>query len=120
MESLKQNKILLSIFAIVVIIFLGYHFFGSDITESIVTNTENQDSGSEFVVLLEKLKQVDINDNLFKSTAWTNLVDFSIVLPQDAPGKTDLFSKVGQIESFQPQYFSTTTKATTPTSGVKR
>lgn len=99
MESLKQNKILVSVLVLSIVIFFGYRFFGGDIEDVIVNSDASTNGGSEFVVLLERLRKVDINDSLFQSTAWNNLVDYSVILPTDQPGKSDLFGKIGQSSS---------------------
>lgn len=96
MQSLKQNKILLGLLVISLIAFLLYHF-GIDedtvivdplfVGNSVVENKETAD----ILLLLNQMQQASIEGDLFTSTAWTNLVDHSIVLPSDTPGRQDLF-----------------------------
>lgn len=98
MQSLKQNKILLTVFILSTIAFLFYHFFGA--SEDIVTfdpilvgdEVVNDQTSAQILLLLNQMQQASINSQIFTSTAWKSLIDQSIVLPTDIPGRPDLFS----------------------------
>ena len=94
MESLKQNKILLGIFGITAVLFFGYKFFGSSLVSSVYEGGEISDQtvGQDVISLLNDLQKVNIDTDLFNSTIWKNLEDFSIVLPEDEVGNQNLFS----------------------------
>jgi hypothetical protein len=97
MESLKKNKLLVILFVIVFVLFIGYHFFGSSIASigSIVTTEENTSSvGADILVTLNRLKTVHIEDSLFSGAVWMSLKDFSITLPTDVPGRQNIFAPI--------------------------
>lgn len=114
MQSLKQNKILLGLFTVSLIAFLIYHFSGGKdvvvIDPLLVGNTVVEDPvTSDILILLNQMEQARINVDFFTTTAWTNLVDQSVVLPTDAPGRSDLFT--GPLQSAQViSVFATTSR----------
>jgi hypothetical protein len=114
MQSLKQNKILLGLLAISLIAFSFYHFSGSQdaivIDPLLVGNSVVEDKvTADILILLNQMQQASIDGELFTSTAWTSLVDQSIVLPSDTPGRPDLFT--GSLQSAQVvSAFGTTTR----------
>ena len=97
MQSLKQNKLLIILFIISLVAYLIYQFGGS------LTPTEDpallgggvEDAiVQDIVVLLDQMQQARIDTELFTATSWTSLVDYSITLPQDTPGRPELFDGV--------------------------
>lgn len=86
------------------IAFLFYHFSGGEdlvvIDPLLVGNQVVEDKvTADILLLLNQMQQVSIDDQLFTSTAWTNLVDQSTTLPTDNPGRADLFA--GPLQSAQ-------------------
>ncbi len=59
------------------------------------TNTVGTGS-QDIVSLLSQIGRTTIDTSLFTDAAWGMLRDFSTPLPNDTPGKTDLFSPIGQ------------------------
>lgn len=114
MQSLKQNKILLGLLVISLIAFLAYHFSGGEdavvIDPLLVGNEVVEDPlTTEILGLLSQMEQARINADFFTTTAWTNLVDQSIILPTDTPGRPDLFT--GPLQSAQVvSAFATTSR----------
>ncbi len=95
MESLKKNKILLIVFIISVIAFLFYQFgnvFESATVSVIETSPVDEAATAEILTLLGQMQRAKIDTELFASSAWTSLVDYSIPLPNDVPGRPELFS----------------------------
>ena len=100
MESLKKNKILLSLFGFTFLAFVYYFFFsGSSATDAVISTvaggTEQSAVGGEVLDLLAQMNTVQIDQTLFTSASWMSLKDISSPLPADAPGKTDLFAPIG-------------------------
>ena len=113
MESLKKNKVLLSIFLVVLAVFVYYFFFYSGGSSS---DSSSSDSSSGVVVgqnildTLNQLSSVNIDTSLFSAAAWNALQDISAPVPSDAPGKPDLFAPLGQAGlSLSQSTFSTST-----------
>jgi len=94
MESLKKNKILLIVFGISLVAFLMYQFSGIfNFVEVDVVEVSPADvaTTAEILTILSKMQQAKIDSELFTGSAWTSLVDYAIPLPNDVPGRTDLF-----------------------------
>lgn len=94
MQKIKNSKLII-VFILVLVIFIYEKFFtGSDsqVPELVSVDTSSMLIGNEFLDYLAKVKSIEIDDSLFKSTAWTNLVDFGRPLPEASPGKDNLFS----------------------------
>lgn len=109
MESLKKNKTLVILFVISLIAFLGYEFKGMIISDTPTASVDTSIT-SEILSSLSEMQQAKIDSDLFTSTAWKNLVDYSIVLPSDTPGRPELFGS-----TFQSTGGGTTVLATTTT-----
>lgn len=106
MQSLKQNKILVTVFLISLVAFLFYQFAGKDVVvidPALVGNEVVADQATaDMLSLLYKMQQASIDADFFTSTAWTNLVDQSASLPTDAPGRSNLFDGTLQGQSVSP------------------
>lgn len=107
MESIKKNKLLLSVFGITLVIFIYYMFFsgGSSSSSQPISNVINGPeaqslAGQEILRLLAQLGTVQIDNSLFSTPSWTSLQNFQTPIPSNTPGKTDLFA--GQSGSLQP------------------
>jgi len=95
MQSLKQNKILLALFIIALVAFLIYQFGGAStpVEDPLFSDQTVEDSiAQDVLVLLNKMQQARIDSDLFTATSWTTLVDYSISLPDDIPGRPELFT----------------------------
>ncbi len=104
MESLKKSNKLIFVFIIVLIFFVYNTFFASKKGVSVDVSTDQNSAenvlvGNEFLDYLAKVKAIQIDDGLFKSTAWTNLKDFGKPLPEVSPGKDDLFGLSSQVKT---------------------
>lgn len=94
MESLKKNKVLLIVFSISVVAFLFYQFGGAfkSATVSVIeTSPVDEAATAEILTLLAQMQQAKIDTDLFASSVWTSLIDYSVSLPMDTPGRPDLF-----------------------------
>ncbi len=99
MESLKKNKILLTIFGISLVTFLLYQFggiFQSTRIDVVEVSPADEAATAEILTLLNKMQQAKIDSDLFTSSAWKSLVDYAIPLPNDVPGHPDLFGPIRQ------------------------
>jgi len=105
MESLKKNKVLLIVFSISVVAFLFYQFggvFKSATVSVIETSPVDEAATAEILTLLSQMQQAKIDTELFASSVWTSLVDYSVSLPTDTPGRPDLFGSTLSPASSQP------------------
>jgi hypothetical protein len=111
MEALKQNKVLVGMFVIVCIAF-GFYIFGGnkDVVSPLLTSVDTSNSGQNIVSLLAQVEQARIDTTLFSSSLWNTLKDYSIPIPDTAPGKTDIFAPVGNTNNTSVSVATTTKK----------
>ena len=117
MEALKKNKILLSAFVLVFLLFISYFFIFNSSSSTIDTTVMTDEASAQFAAgqdilnMLHKITVLQIDNTLFTSVAWTTLRDSAASIPNDAPGKPNLFAPVGQGAGYVPQpVIATTTK----------
>ena len=102
MEALKKNKILAAIFLITLIIFVYFTFFsgdgsnGASISTALNGPSADQTVGGEILSMLAQMSGVKIDNSLFSDTTWISLRDFSVTLPTNLPGKSNIFAPIGQ------------------------
>ena len=95
MEALKKNKFLLYVFIGTFVIFAGYFLWsalGSSSTSGQTTQGNASNTGASILASLQELSSAQIDTSLFQSSAWTSLQNISAPIPNDAPGKADLFA----------------------------
>jgi hypothetical protein len=103
MESLKKNKLLLSVFVIVFLVFIYFFFFrGSSAPTPAVLGvgvsmtSGTTPAGEQILTMLAQLQALNIDTSLFSGTAWTSLHDITGTPVTTIPGKSDLFAPIGQ------------------------
>ncbi len=93
MEKLKNSKLM--VLFVLVFAFFVYEKFAKPSSSAeqvdVVVDSSVMLIGNEFLDYLAKVKAIEVDDSLFKSTAWSNLIDFSKPLPEVSPGKDNLF-----------------------------
>lgn len=98
MESIKKNKVLLSIFFITLAIFVYFFFFrGSGTGDISISDLTTSVAPGDSAVLnkIDQLNSVHIDQSLFTSAAWLSLKDIGTPLPSDTAGKSDIFGSLG-------------------------
>lgn len=119
MQSLKQKKLLIVLFIISLVAFLIY-LFGDSFTPkedpAFVGGGVEDTIVQDIVVLLGQMQQARIDTELFTATSWTSLMDYSIALPQDTPGRPELFGGVLRANAS----LNSTTPAATSTPTIQR
>jgi hypothetical protein len=117
MESLKKNKILLSLLGVTVLAVAAYYLFfsgGSSTAPgsgSVDTSLPAGGVGAQIVTMLNSINAASIDPTVFSSTAWTSLRDLSAPVPTNTPGRTDLFGALSGTSVFGIGTVSTTTLA---------
>ncbi len=98
MDMSKYKKILSIVIAIIVIFIIYSLFFkpeGSQI-QPIVSSSANTQiiNEREVLILLEDLRSIDLNPELFESKSFITLLDFSIPIEPEPKGRENPFSSV--------------------------
>ena len=123
---MKQIKNILIPLALVAVLILGYIFFikkapdASTLTSNITTSTSVTDAGSlpitqEFVTLLLNVKNIKLDDSIFRDPAFAILTDSSISLvPDGTQGRPNPFAPVGADTSTTTPASNVSNNPTTP------
>jgi hypothetical protein len=98
MELSKSKKIIVGI-VILALCFLAYKVFISPSGEDLASaNSASSGAlvGQDILNLLESLKTVTINPEIFTGQAFQNLEDFTIVIQPEPIGRANPFAPIGQ------------------------
>jgi hypothetical protein len=95
MELLKKNRTLILGVLLIALVFWAYTtFFKQD--SSTPTDMNAQAVGSDVLSLYASLQAVTIDQSIFSSPLYRNLVDFSPELQSQPSGRTNPFASIGQ------------------------
>lgn len=95
MKALKNNiNAIITIVVLIALFFVYQSFFKPD-TSVIVSDSVNQNVGQDVVSLYTTLQAVDLDQSLFSTNAYKNLVDFSTVLQEQPKGRRNPFDLIG-------------------------
>lgn len=108
MKGIFQNKKILAIIAIIIIVFIAYnYFFKKDNNTQLITSnldvlqTNKLNAGKEIVALLSDLKSLQLNDDIFKNKEFRSLEDFSLPIASEPKGRNNPFAPIGVEASVQ-------------------
>ncbi|MFA5889242.1 MAG: hypothetical protein WCW47_03535 [Candidatus Paceibacterota bacterium] len=112
MVSPKTQKIFIIAIVLLLLVFFGYRAFTKEpeilVDESTVLS-DTEIAGKDILILVEKLKAISIDQNLFSSPMFSNLRDFSQIIFPEAKGRTNPFATIGSDGSFSVTPTATTT-----------
>lgn len=95
MKALKNNLNALITIAVLIVLFFVYQsFFKPNIGVS-VSGSVNQNVGQDVVSLYTTLQAVDLDQKVFTTLAYRNLVDFSTTLQDQPKGRHNPFDLIG-------------------------
>lgn len=95
METLKKNKITI---ITIILLALGFWVYSNYLKpdDSVPTDVSAQAVGSDVLALSQSLQSVTLDQTLFSSPLYRNLVDFSPTLPNQPVGRVNPFAPIGQ------------------------
>ncbi len=97
----QKTKQIIIIIIVIVISFIGFKmFFANDEPTDVAlvsegTNPQVFVDGQAILILLDKLKQVTLDDSIFASPAFTNLVSFERPIQSQVLGRQNPFLPIG-------------------------
>ncbi len=95
MKALKNNiGALITIIVLIVLFFVYQSFFKLNINLA-VSGSVDQNVGQDVVALYTTLQAVDLDQNLFTTPAYKNLIDFSTALQDQPKGRRNPFDLIG-------------------------
>lgn len=91
------QKIIIGLTSLLVIGFFGYNLFGPDSkVETLVETSSTPESvGGETLKLIDKLKTISINQNIFSEALFTNLKDFTQTVSPELQKRANPFATIG-------------------------
>ncbi|MHB0977852.1 MAG: hypothetical protein ACYC1K_00355 [Minisyncoccota bacterium] len=95
MKALKNNMGALITIAVLLVLFFVYQSFFKPNINSVASGSVDQNVGQDVVALYTTLQAVDLDQNLFTTPAYKNLVDFSTVLQDQPKGRRNPFDLIG-------------------------
>lgn len=95
MELLQKNKILITVVILFVLALWAYNSFFK-VDSSVPTDAAAQTVGSDVLSLYSSLQSVTLEQSLFSSPLYRNLIDFSTPLQSQPVGRPNPFAVIGQ------------------------
>jgi uncharacterized protein (UPF0333 family) len=95
-----MNKKLLSIIVIILLILVAYWYLnqsGTSSETSLVAQTQTAQSADaqNIYSLLQKMSQVQLNDQIFSNQTFVSLLDNSVTLTEQPTGRANPFAPLG-------------------------
>jgi hypothetical protein len=98
MQSNNRQKILTYVL-VLVLIAAGYYYYnlygGSSITAGVVSTDYSAPVGEDILLLVQKMDRVNIDESVFTSRLFTNLIDSSISVNQEEKYRPNPFAPLG-------------------------
>ena len=97
MSSPNTKKILIGL-AVLVLGGLGYYFFfssSSTVPVGLLVPSDGQVVGQDVLVLVEKLRTISIDQNVFSEALFTSLQDRTVSLTPESQGRQNPFALIG-------------------------
>ncbi len=97
MQSNKRQKILTYVLAIVLIIagFYYYNLYSNDSVVDVISTDYTAPVGEDILLLVQKMDTVMIDESVFSSPLFKNLVDSTISVNQEEKSRPNPFAPIG-------------------------
>ena len=101
MDFLKKYKTTIIGVIIILVIFFAYQFFfsggtgGNPLVSVTPANTTESTAGLELLSLLLELRSITLDNDLFDSSSFQNLVDFTVDIIPEPVGRSNPFAPIG-------------------------
>lgn len=96
MKTLEKNKSIVVAIIIFVFAIILYQFFWQPSLPMLETDSRVENMGQDVVNTYNKLQKITFNQEIFSSTLYRGLSDFSVGLPTLPRGRTNPFGALGQ------------------------
>lgn len=96
MKSFSKNKTTWLIALLIILAFFVYNSFFKSTPPSFTISDSVKNIGANVVKTYSNLQSVNLNQSLFSSPAYTNLIDFSTTPPSQPAGRSDPFAVLGK------------------------
>lgn len=89
-----MQKMIIVIVTILIVGFLGYYLYNSA-PAGLVDVTADDSSGQQILDMVAKLNTISIDQSVFASALFSNLVDYQIPLYAETAGRQNPFAAIG-------------------------
>lgn len=96
MKIITDNKGILGIVAIFIVIMFVYNIFFKSETSSVLSGSEAPTIGDELLQIRADLEKINFDRSLFASPGYLQLVDFSVSIPNQTIGRPNPFNVIGR------------------------
>lgn len=96
MEILSKGKGILGIVAIFIVAMFLYNLFFKPEVSTVVSDLETSNVGNELLKMREALQAVTLDQSLFSSIGFINLVDYTNPVPSQPTGRSNPFNTIGR------------------------
>ncbi len=96
MKIYQDNKGILALVVIFVIVILGYNLLFKTDLSLLTEDSTSADVGSDVLDMFNSLQSVSLDPSLFSSPAYLLLTDFSVPIPVQATGRKNPFAAIGK------------------------
>lgn len=96
MKFFEKNKTLVIALVLFAVAILVYNFFLQPTVNTIDQNSATATAGGDVVALNQRLQSATLDQSLFSTTAYRELVDFSTPIASQPIGRTNPFDILGQ------------------------
>ena len=94
MKFFKDNKSVITLGVIVILVLFGYSLLPAPDMESGTTSATNV--GDDLVKISNSLSQANLNRDLFSQSGYRLLSDFTLPLTPEPVGRSNPFAPIGQ------------------------
>lgn len=95
-ETLKKHAVTIIVIVLVVVGFIIYGaFFVDDESDGITSEVVVADPNADLLGILSTLKSLSLDDGIFASPIFNNLIDFSKELSVEPVGRSNPFAPIG-------------------------
>ena len=109
--SPTTQKIIIVTVVLLLLGLFGYNIFfvDSGIPPEPADLSNTDIAGQDILSLVEKLKEINIDQSIFSSPLINNLVDIEVPLYPESQGRVNPFAKIGTDLTITPGFMATTT-----------
>lgn len=100
---MSKTKLIIFISIAIAILFMAYSYLTGDSKKETLLAEEEaglNPVGREFILLLDKLNSIKLDQSLFASPAFQSLKDSSVSIPSEAVGRGNPFAPIGAPDNY--------------------
>ncbi|MEK7095331.1 MAG: hypothetical protein AAB895_01675 [Patescibacteria group bacterium] len=102
-KNTSSKKSIIALVIVIILVALGYFYFSGEPTDESTSSLESENSlaaaasladSAKIIALLNQVNAINLDIDFFKSSAFTSLVDNTVVVPEQNVGRPNPFIAV--------------------------